>query len=185
MAERMTEAAKLYWQDVDVLEEARSELVDFLDTVWSRTLDEVLSQMAQAVNESDSAKIEHYAERQRPGRWYINLKRSQPVNFDIVISDPRRSDNWKFYNIRLRSYQSHLKKIEEWGEDAKTALNSLALSHGLSLKWSEKKNILCGSDVELLPENADGTSNSLIEEILRYLTMINEMYDWMLSRTET
>jgi len=95
MSKRMTEAARLYWKDIDVLEEARSELVEYFDSVWSQTWERISSFFGETDNDSN-VKIESYQDRQKPGRYSIILKQAQPASFEIVVRDSRRSDDWRF-----------------------------------------------------------------------------------------
>lgn len=182
MAKRMTEAARLYWKDIDVLEEARGELVEYLETIWSQAWEKLQSSWEHVEDDSEPFKIEHWADRQRPGRWYLNVKQGQPANFEIEISDPRRSDDWRFYNIRILCAQTHQKRLEKLASNAKGSITSIASAHGVSLEWESRNNMLHKADIEAIADDADSMSDRVVEGINKMLEWINESYSWMFDR---
>jgi hypothetical protein len=179
----MTEAAKLYWKDIDVLEEARSELVEYFESIWSQTWDRISSLSGVGDNNSN-IKIEHFLDRQRPGRYSINLKQGQPANFDITVSDPRRSDDWKFYNVKILCNQTHKRKLDKLSEDAKTSINKIASSHGIDIIWDGPNNVLHIADIEVIPDDAELMIDRIVEVIEKMIGWITEAYNWMLDQKE-
>jgi hypothetical protein len=181
MSKRMTEAAKLYWKDIDVLEEARLELVEYFDRVWSLTWEKISSFFAENDNEK-KIKIELYQDRQRPGRYYISLKQGQPANFEVIVSDPRRSDDWRVYNLKIRCYQSHKNKIDKLFQNGRASINTIASSQGVDIDWEQSKNYIYTTNIEIDPDNADLVAEKLIEVIENMFGWITEAYTWMLSQ---
>ena len=181
MSKRMTEAAKLYWKDIDVLEEARLELVEYFDSVWSQTWERISSLFGETDNDSN-VKIESYLDRQRPGRYSINLKQGQPSSFEIVISDPRRSDDWRFYNVIILCNQAQKGKLDKLSEDARSSINTIAISHGVDIIWDNPKNILYKTDIEVVSDDADLVTDRVVEVIEKMIGWITEAYSWMLDQ---
>ena len=179
MSKRITEAAKLYWKDIDVLEEARSELVEYFDFVWSQTLDRIKS-LSGEIHDEFGVSIEHYSDRVRPGRHTINLKQGKLARFEIAVSDPRRSDDWKFYNVKVLCYQVHKKKLDKLSVDARASIKEIASSHGVELEWNNKKHVLCKTDIEIISDNADLMVDRVVEVIEKNIEWISEAYSWMI-----
>jgi hypothetical protein len=181
MSKRITEAANLYWKDIDVLEEARSELVEYFDFVWSQTWERVSSLSGEIGNGSD-VKIENSLDRQKPGRYFINLKQEQPAGFEIQVSDPRRSDDWRFYNVKILCYQVHKRKLDKLSAGARASINEIASSHGVELIWDNPNNVLCKTDIEVISDNADLTVDRVVEVIEKNIGWITEAYSWMIDQ---
>ena len=181
MSKRMTEAAKLYWKDIDVLEEARSELVEYFDSVWSQTWEKISSLSGETDNESD-VKIEHFLDRQRPGRYSISLRQGQPAKFDITVSDPRRSDDWRFYNVKILCYQVHKRRLDKLSEDARTSIETIASSHGVDIVWDNPNNVLYKTDIEVVSDDADLVADRVVEVIEKMIGWIIEAYSWMIDQ---
>jgi hypothetical protein len=179
MSKRMTEAAKLYWKDIDVLEEARSELVEYFDSVWSQIWERIGFLSGETDNESD-VKIENYQDRQRPGRYSIILKQGQPANFEIVFSDPRRSDDWRFFNVKILCNQAHRRKLDKLSENARTSIETITSSHGVDIKWDKPKNVLYKTDIEVVSDDAGLIVDRVVEVIEKMIEWITEAYSWML-----
>ena len=181
MSKRITEAAKLYWKDIDVLEEARSELVEYFDFVWSQTWERVSSLSGEIGNGSD-VKIENSLDRQKPGRYFINLKQEQPARFEIQVSDPRRSDDYRFYNVKILCYQVHKRKLDKLSAGARASINAIASSHDVELIWDNPNNVLCKTDIEVISENADLVVDRVVEIIEKNMGWITEAYNWMIDQ---
>jgi len=177
----MTEAAKLYWKDIDVLEEARSELVEYFDSVWSQTWERISSLSGEIDNESD-VNIEHFSDRQRPGRYSINLRQGQPARFEITVSDPRRSDDWRFYNVKVLCYQVHKRKLDNLSKNARSSINTIAASHGVDIIWDNPNNVLYKTDIEVSSDNADLVVDRVVEVIEKNIGWITEAYSWMIDQ---
>jgi hypothetical protein len=173
----MTEAAKLYWKDIDVLEEARWELVEFFDSVWSQTLERIIS-----LADDSEFKIDHYQDRQRPGRYTVNIIQGQPAKFDIRIDDPRRSDDSKYYNVKIQCYQAQKSKIDKLTKDARASITSIASSHGIDILWDRPKNVLCKTNIEVTSDDAELVVDRLFEVIEKMIGWITESYNWMIGQ---
>jgi hypothetical protein len=177
----MTEAATLYWKDIDVLEEARSELVEYFESIWTQTWERI-SSLSGIDDNNSNIKIEHFLDRQRPGRYSINLKQGQPANFDITVSDPRRSDDWKFYNVKVLCYQTNKRKLDKLSADAKTSINKIASSHGIDIIWDGPNSVLYKADIEVISDDADLMIDRIVEVIEKMIGWVTEAYSWMIGQ---
>lgn len=184
MAKRMTEAAQLYWKDIDVLEEARNELVDYLDEVWRQTWEKILSLWEEGAETTDLKKPNHWADRQKRGQWTVFTPHEQPANIEIQIRDPRRSHDPKSYTVSLVCYQSNQKKLEKVSENAKGAVNAIANSHGIEIDWDTPDNwLLERRSIEVIPLDADLMSTEVAKVTYTHLSAIAEINKWMLEAT--
>jgi hypothetical protein len=183
MAKRMTEAAQLYWKDIDVLEEARGELVDYLEEVWEQAWGKILTHWEDGETTSDLKKPGSWADRQKPGFWGINTHQKQPANIDIHVRDPRRSEDPKFYTLSLVCSQPQQKKLQKISANAKDTVKTMAVSYGVEVDWvGPESHLLHKSHVEVIPSDADQTSTELAELVSKWLSMIVAINNWMLEQ---
>lgn len=165
MTKRMTEPAKLYWKDLDVLEEARTQLVEFLDvvkasfdegvqTAWKK---EDLGEATQVVGWNDGGG----------GRWFNHLDPTRS-RLQLSIADPRRArSDPSTYDVVAWIPKSKLKEASRV-EGMLDKVQEFAVEEGLQWDWSQSES-LSTIHVPIKPESAEDTASLLVEEVLKLL----------------
>lgn len=169
MTKRMTEPAQLYWKDLDVLEEARSQLVDFLEAVKQRFDDDRDQRWSQeTTNESES--LEGWNDGSG-GKWTLFLKGS-PSRFYVTISDPRQArKDPGTYDLVVWIGKEKLRQLAKV-EGLLPELTSLAQDEGVRWDWEDREK-LSVVHVPVRPDSAEDTASELLEETLRVLRILS------------
>lgn len=173
MTKKMSKAAQLYWADIDVLEEARLELVEFLDAVWEAwesNLDGAWSEVQTRWGE-----VEYYKWKEnQPGRrgtWHVHVKDSAS-NFSITLMDPRRTErDARRIHLLLECNKSTQGKLRKRGDSAIKRITEVALGQDITLNW-DAPNATWNDSVEVEPESADATGERLADLTREYLEHI-------------
>jgi len=161
----MTDPAKLYLKDLDILEEARSQLVEFLDTVKKCFDDDIKERWRQDGGEQNLSGWK----AKGGGQWnvYIDWK---DAALRVVISDPRQArQDPSTFDVVAFTAKKNVDQIRR-SESLQASLAALAEEESLSWDWANHDR-LCILHVPLIPESAEDTASQLIEEAMRFLRL--------------
>ena len=110
------------------------------------------------------------------------MRQGQPASFEITVSDPRRSDDLRFYNVKILCYQAHKRKLDKLSGDARTSIEAIASSHGVDIVWDNPNNVLYKTDIEVVSDDADLVADKVVEVIEKMIGWITEAYSWMIDQ---
>lgn len=178
MSKQMTEAARLYWKDLDVLEHARQEFADYLEFVqheWSERVDQLWRKNPRTAALGPPRGGEA---KQNPGYWWLGHPDSSATGVYIEVRDPRRLETTKDYAVQLAISKKSLKKLSQPGKAILERLGEVARTSGLDLSWSDS-TALSVERISLNPDDATDTAEQLAATIYQYLqvlTLIEEKF---------
>ena len=180
MSEQLTEAAKLYWENLDVLGPARRELVAYLDATFEHWWQRVELRWQQESGFGHDGKLKCWTRREDPGRWSVYLEPSE-TGLEVQLSDPRRSGEVNHYKLALVITQQHRKELDKIGEEAFEMLKQLAAESEIELGISDDLE-LTDDHVEFLTDGASELGDLVADALLERLKIIAKFDDWLKSR---
>ncbi len=184
MVEKMPEAAKLYFDNWDVLDTARTELFSVFSDFWPSTWP-IIQELSEAEGLVTPIVREILAP---PGRWKLNgrgkAKKGQGKTPDrsmfkftgvisVCIDDPRRSKNINVYSVSLRCSGANLKRLENEQPGASDKIDALSKEHSLDLDWEDSWQ-LCKRDIAVDPEDLTATWRKVAETAVELLSFVKE-----------
>lgn len=183
MVKKMPEAARLYFENWDVLDTAREELISVLDGFWP----EAWHLIQERLEEAEVKTPRVWENKSSPGKWSLTYgegkqrrgtKKAKPksANIQVWIWDPRASDSSNCYSVRLRCSAANQQRIEETFPGAKAAIDRIAKNHELDLDWGEAKRIW-ERQISLDPEDFAKTCSEVADtvvELLKFSQAVDE-----------
>lgn len=171
MTEKMTEAARLYWKDLDVLDHARSQLVDYLDSVQQKWWERVRQLWQEDPLTSGQRLGDRGTGHKSPGHWWLHLPGESSVEVRIDVYDPRRSEADGQCVVKLTVSNKGMDRLKEWGKSVLPELGEVACQTVSDFSWDDREN-LSRKWVVLNPEDATDTAERLAGTIFEYLKVL-------------
>lgn len=178
----LQEAARLYFENLDVLDNARDELTsalnDFWDVAWpmiqERLADDGEKAPYDKENKSTPGKITLYYGKKE--RKELRPGKDAAFPMELWIWDPRESDDSSCYSVRLRCSKVGQQRMEEASPGAKAAIEELATSRGLQLDWDAPKKIV---ERQIAVDSSDlmATWEDVADTVAELLGLLREGYD--------
>lgn len=168
----MTKAADLYWKDMEILEEARSELFAFLDQVCELIATETAEGWANRGNPENS--IDSWSNKASPGYMTWSLTAEEAKGFSVHVQDPRHSPDARFVVVKIcvtKAVQDRLNKqhpkiseeVEQLSDQASTKFVWPELDES-----SQKK-------LHIYPDNRKRTATEVSKIVCEYLELIKSL----------
>jgi len=173
MTKKMTKAASLYWKDIDVLEEARMDLLEFLEAVWVSWKVMLDDRWPGSESQALSAKFWRYKENQsgRRGAWHLGIEGARP-GFEIILMDPRRTErDAESFHVVLLLNKSNMKKLNRMDDQVIDRILHLGRERGIELDFSHPAE-LWSDAVKIVPGSAEDTGLQLAESTIEVLEHI-------------
>jgi hypothetical protein len=171
MTQRMTEAARLYWKDLDVLEQARQELTDYLSTVQQAWWDRVRQLWQEDPRTSVYGTPFLGTGHKEPGHWWLQLVEGSLTGIRVDVRDARRIDAAQHFSVVLVITKADLKRLRRRGQGILAELSQVAGVAGLDFSWDDPYQ-LSGEHIDLDPDDSQDTAHRLAETVFRYLQAI-------------
>lgn len=171
--EKLSDIAKGYLEDIEVLTGARKEFDKQMDDLWSVVFHEHVKPALTALTQEYQGELCIWENQVNPGMCHCRAVENQQAYLEIT--DPRTS-NRSFYTVSLFvKSQPALKKLRQ-NEDAVKRLDQLAKAEkigGLSgLKWSNTE--LAGEDIKILPDNPKDTAEKVRDAAVMFFRLVIE-----------
>lgn len=166
--EQLSEIAKVYLDDIEVITEGQQKLVAELGRWWEEIIDRGV--MADLKHDANSALMT-WSNKNQPGQVQLWLEEKQSLRLQIL--DPRYTGR-PFYTVRLQATSKPtLKKIAS-DKILKDELDRLAEVYSLGemgrLKWNS--TFLAEQDVDILHDDPDDTGKQLRDLARRYFSLV-------------
>ena len=166
----LSDIAKVYLADIEVIAEGQRKLESELDAWWQEIVSSgVMPDLAQEAGHPLDAWIND----KQPGQGHFRHTKGQSLLLEIL--DPRRTKR-PFYTITLLVIPSvALKKIAS-STETKKRLDQLAEEHAVGdaakLNWSNTH--LAEQDVVILPDDPEQTGKQLRDVARRFFRLVIE-----------
>jgi hypothetical protein len=178
--ERLTDAAKIYWDNLDVLNEARSEFTGFLDDIYEQCKEQVEAAWLAVSEKNDAKSLDYWRERTPPGRWYINVPDS-PLELSIKISDPRRSPDRRNYAVTLATSEYRMRKMTKIAKNALEVFSTMGQDAGVPMNWDHLDQV-ADTRVPIVNETASDTASELAKLVSDRIALLAKMDGWLRNR---
>jgi hypothetical protein len=181
MSKKMPEAAKLYFQNWDVLETARNEVFSVFDDFWPTTWP-IIQDRSEAAG-LDIPRV--WENKASSGNWVLGgrgkaqrsknkpIKKSTSTGISVWIRDPRVSGEGNCYSVRLRCSGPNQAKLKEEHPDALSSIERVAKKHSLKLNWGNPKRIW-SSEIAVDPENLTKTWSEAADIAVKLLSFLKD-----------
>jgi len=167
----MTDIARDYLADFEVLTEARMELDDQLEKWWRVLLPKHVQPALQELNRG-AAPVE-WDNKSSPGLCHYRVTRDHPLI--LQLTDPRSSQRGCYTVTLLAQSQPTLKSMARH-EALVNRLNGLAREQGIGdesgLKWA--KTELASADIEIQADAPEATLRRVGDTAARCFKLIIE-----------
>lgn len=166
---RLSEVAKDYLNDCDVLADARNQFEEQLADWWRELLAVHIVPRLTSLNQGKAPKSQD--QNNQPGRcrWWAD----DDEDFYLELRDPRRN-NTKYYTVKLRvGSQPALRELANQ-KALVGVLSDLArewkVSGEAGLTWDQRT--LAEDNIELLPDEPEVTAKQLCDCTERYFRVV-------------
>lgn len=171
MTKELTEAAGLYWKDLDVLEQARSEFVAYLDTVYE-TWWKLVRQLWQENPRTSGQKMPRLGKAQKnSGQWPLDLPGGGLKEMHVFVRDPRRLEASGQFCVELAISKVGIMRLKGRGETVLTELGEVARQARTDFSWHDP-NRLSKQGIGLNPDDAVETGKRLGKEVFKNLELL-------------
>jgi len=185
MSEQMTEAAMLYWENLDVLTPACHEMTAYLDATSDHWWNRVEKKWQDQHGSADELIVKRWTHREDPGRWSVYLENSKTglevhvskTGLHVQVSDPRRSGEVNHYQLILINTEQHRKELAKIGEQAFDTLTQLASESDIALRPSGEP-VLAEENLDFLTDSASELGDLVADTILNQLRFIAKFDTW-------
>ena len=168
--EKLTDIAKDYLADFDVLTDARKEFESQLDEWWNILISK---NVKPALNEINKAEPYIWNNQNRPGMCHCRVTKDQDMLLELT--DPRGSARG-FYTVSL--YVSSLPALRKLSRQTMIIKRLDDLATGLKvagqsgLKWSNTE--LAREDITILPDAPEETIGQVHDAVVRVFRLVME-----------
>jgi hypothetical protein len=178
MSNQMAEKAQLYWEGLTALEEARSELVKYLEEIWNQVWERVVPHGVETAGEGENARPTFTRSKEdRAGEWWIYLPALR-IKMNIGVRDPRRSEDREVYSISVFCSMNSKRSLERIAPNSLDALSQLASALDVSTNWSRPSE-LAVQTVRVNPQDATEVVGGIVEAIEKFLTFLERVDTWV------
>ena len=173
MTKKMTEAARLYLKDIDVLEEARLDLVEFLEAVWESWASSLEGCWNEVQSQWGEVVYYQWKENQpgKKGTWHTGIEKAI-CGFAITLMDPRRTEREPTkLHLLLQTSKANLSRLRKRPDSAIERLTTAARDQDIDLRWDDPDELWSDS-IEIEPDSAETTGERLADLTREYLEHI-------------
>lgn len=169
--DKMTDIARDYLADFEVLTEARKELEEQLDKWWRVLLPRYVQPELQKLNLG--AATEDWDNKASPGQCQFRVIKDQAIF--LQLTDPRFSQRGCYTVTLLAKSQPALKSMSK-NEEIVNRLNALAKTFRVGddsgLNWI--KTELAGTDIQIQPDAPEVTLKQVCDAVAQCFRLIIE-----------
>jgi hypothetical protein len=166
--EKLSDIARDYLDDLDVLAEARREFEENLAKWWDEI---VRHDLERLLKEQFGGPINIWDIKSNPGEAWCRISNNQAMA--AVLTDPRRS-NRPFYTVslyvgsqtdlrKLRDDETLRQRFDQEGSEQKVC-------GATGLNWKDTK--LATVDIKILPDAPDETCKKVCDTVSRYFRLV-------------
>jgi hypothetical protein len=171
--DKLSDIAKDYLADFEVLTDARKEFEEQMDDWWSGVFHKHVKPELTALTKETQSALHIWENQDNPGMCHCRAVENQQVFLEIT--DPRTSKR-KFYTVALFvKSQPALKKLRQ-KEEAVKRLSHLAATPEVGvqagLKWNNTE--LAREDIEILPDEPEKTAEKVSAAAVRFFRLVIE-----------
>lgn len=168
--EKLSDIAKDYLSDFEVLTDARMEFESQMAGWWGSIFHK---HVKPALTKENQGEVSIWENKNNPGMCHCRVVENQQVLLEIT--DPRTSKRG-FYTVSLFVFsQPALKKLKQKEEVVKR-LDQLAATEKIGgqsgLKWSNTE--LAREDIEILPDDPEQTADKVRNAAVRFFRLVIE-----------
>ena len=168
--EKLSDIAKDYLADFEVLTEARKEIEQQLANWWAEIFTKTVK---PALLKEHEAEPNIWENQNRPGMCHWRVRSGHPVYLELL--DPRASDR-RFYTVSVMiGSQPDLKKLSKQAALI-TQMNKVAriqkVAWDAGLNWDNRQ--LASLDVEILADDPEETARQVCDAAVRYYRVVLE-----------
>ena len=172
MMQEMTDIAKDYLKDFEVLNEARKEFEQQLGDWWNILIHKLVRPALEKEFKSVSSEsISIWENQSTPGTFHCWTPPKQEVF--ILIADPRTSGRGCYTVSLLANSQPILKGLNNQAafvDSLENLKSALSATGKLGVKRSNTE--LASVDVQINPENPSGSAAQVLDIALRFFAVI-------------
>ena len=173
MADRMSDAAKRYLENIDVLEEARTELREFLEAVWEEWRTRLDEAAEGAPGAADCPRFWRYKD-DKPGTrggWHMGVDGGL-LGVEITLLDPRRTHRSSAaIEVRLELNKTNWGKLQKRGVATVERLRAAGGASGLELEL-DRSGTIWSEIVRLDMDSAKGSGVKLARRTRELLALV-------------
>jgi hypothetical protein len=171
--DKLSDIAKDYLADIEVLTDARKEFEGQMDDWWGVVFHQRVKHALNDLTKEMQSELRVWENQDNPGMCHFRAVESQQVFLEIT--DPRTSKR-KFYRVSLFvKSQPALKKLRQ-NEEAVKRLDQLAATEKIGgpsgLKWSNTE--LAIEDIEIFPDAPEDTAKNVCAAAVRFFRLVIE-----------
>ena len=171
MARKITEAAKLYFKDRDVLEEARSELIEYSETICREIFDELMQMSKDLPEENALSNLYSWEDQKNPVNIWIHPDRELPINLKFILKDFRNTEQGGF-SFNIRTTKGEIRKFDKLPDASRQKIEKILRDNDVEPFSWENPFRLCESIYPI--EKADLVTE-ITEQCWRYMQICVEI----------
>lgn len=176
MSEKLSEAARLFLNDFDILNEARREVIQLFEAVWAGAKERfggIVGPSAELLGRRLNS-WEGYTDGRR-ARWYLNFGSLAQAVVHDPDSPTSRFREPKQFVVGIEATSSWKKEMLSNGGRGKRKIEQLAKEHDYSLNWDNLPWFVEGAAIEVNVDDPAETGRLVAEALVEMLTFVNKM----------
>ena len=173
--DKLSDIAKDYLADFDVLTEARKECEKELNNWWR---DLISKHVEPALTKANHGKPDYTWDNKSkviPGLYECSVRKNQDIR--LRLTDPRNSGRGYYTVMLLAVNLTELKKMSKQ-EELVTRLNDLAIKLKIvdqsGLKWTSSSIVLAKEDITISADDPEETVHQVCDVTLRFFQLVME-----------
>lgn len=179
--DKLSDIAKDYLVDFEVLTEARKEFESQLDDWWRVLLRKYVK---PALTEANQGEFNIWENQNRPNMCHCRASANQEVL--LQLTDPRASDRG-YYTVSLNVVpQTALKKLSKQEALVKRLdelADKLKVGDQAGLKWTNTE--LARKDIMIIPDDPEETMQQVCAAVVSFFWLVIEHYHATNEETKT
>jgi hypothetical protein len=184
MGEKLSDAARLYLNDFDVLNEAHQEVMELFNSVWKACIREI-----NGSEDEKNLKPKDFVGRKVTGMWSKNQTSDWSgkmylwfINgLSAVVADPTRDgQERKSFVVGIEATRGWIAQMKAGGGDGKTATSRVADARGISVNWDDHTWFVRAPAIEIdidAPEKTGRDVADKLDEMLKHIDAIRQAAD--------
>jgi len=171
--DNLSDIAKDYLADFEVLTEARNEFEKELDNWW-RVL--ISKHVKPALNEVNKGEPYFWDNKASPGQYQSRVTEEQDIYMQLL--DPRISERGCYSLSLCVMSQPKLKRLssqEPFVQRFNDLAAKLKINDKSGLRWEDTE--LATEDISILPDEPDVTIRQVRDAAVRFFRMVMEHHD--------
>ncbi len=177
MNPKMSDIAELYLKEIAVLEDARENLAEILDDIWTK-IDQASLPTLTEYADTIKMKVGKWDNKSDPGQHTRGLEGKTDIRFNLLIHDPRISRNG--YELIIECITQERAKLNR-DMKAQEHFEKIAKAADIQpIKWN--KSHIWRTDIQVHAADLERTAADVTSKLCAAYKLFTDFNAWMRSR---